>query len=76
MMNLGFFARVFTQQVETPFQRFLRNLADAKLYQNWRKANPGEAARFDACVAGGPIPQMITPFGRALVAVVEMERQP
>jgi hypothetical protein len=51
---------------------FMRNLADAKLYQTWRKSNPGEAARFDAFVAGGSPPSMLTPFGRALIAVVEM----
>jgi hypothetical protein len=72
MMQLGFFGRVFAQPTETPFNRFMRNLAEAKLYQNWRKSNPGEAARFDRFVAGGSLPSMLTPFGRALIAVVEM----
>jgi hypothetical protein len=71
-MNLGFFGRVFAQPVEPAFDRFLRNMQEAKLYQNWRKSNPGEAARFDAYLAGGNPPSMLTAFGRALIAVVEM----
>jgi hypothetical protein len=72
VINLAFLGRVFSQPVEQPFDRFLRNLREAKLYQNWRKSNPGEAARFDAFLAGGTAPSMLTPFGRALIAVVEM----
>jgi hypothetical protein len=72
MMNLGFLGRVFSQPIDPPFDRFMRNLAEAKLYQNWRKSNPGEAARFDTFLAGGGPPSMLTPFGRALIAVVEM----
>jgi hypothetical protein len=71
-MNLAFLGRVFSQPVAPRFDVFMRNLADAKLYQTWRKSNPGEAARFDAFVAGGSPPSMLTPFGRALIAVVEM----
>jgi hypothetical protein len=71
-MNLAFLGRVFVQPVEPRFDVFMRNLVDAKLYQNWRKSNPGESARFDAFVAGGNVPSMLTPFGRALIAVVEM----
>jgi hypothetical protein len=76
-MHLGFFARVFAQS-PTAFDRFLLNLRQAKLYENWRKANPGEAGRFDAYLdasAGAPAPEMLTPFGRAIVAVVEMEKR-
>jgi hypothetical protein len=72
-MQLGFFGRVFVQSPSS-FDVFMRNLADAKLYQNWRKSNPGEAGRFDAFVAAGTSapPSMLTPFGRSLIAVVEM----
>jgi primosomal protein N' len=72
-MQLGFFGRVFVQSPSS-FDVFMRNLADAKLYQNWRRSNPGEAARFDAFVVGGTAPSMLTPFGRALIAVVEMRQ--
>ena len=71
-MNLGLWARAGTSNT---FTRFLSELAQAKLYQNWRKANPGEAARFDSFVtapATASPPPMLTAFGRALVAVVEM----
>jgi hypothetical protein len=72
-MQLGFLGRVFAQPVDPAFDRFMRNLADAKLYQNWRKSNPGEASRFDTFVAGETSsPAMLTAFGRSLVAVVEM----
>ena len=82
-MHLAYlaFPTPFVTPTETPFQRFLRNLRDAKLYENWRKANPGESLRFDtylaAVLAGEPSspPSMLTAFGRALVAVVEMRQQ-
>jgi hypothetical protein len=77
-MQLGFYGRVFVQS-PSAFVRFLSNLREAKLYENWRKANPGEAARFDAYLAapaGSAVPSMLTAFGRAIVAVVEMEKQP
>jgi hypothetical protein len=77
-MHLGFYGRVFVQ-TESAFDRFLKNLAQAKLYENWRKANPGESSRFDtylAAPAGAAVPSMLTAFGRAIVAVVEMEKQP
>jgi hypothetical protein len=73
-MHLGFYGRVFVQ-TESAFDRFRLNLAQAKLYENWRKANPGEAARFDTYLtADVPVPSMLTAFGRAIVAVVEMEK--
>jgi hypothetical protein len=73
-VQLGFYGRVFVQS-PTPFDRFLTNLRQAKLYENWRKANPGEAARFDTYLtADVPVPSMLTAFGRAIVAVVEMEK--
>ena len=49
------------------FDVFLVELERAKLYQNWRAANPGEAARFDNCVQTGVAAPMVTAFGRALV---------
>lgn len=55
-----------------PLQRWnaaLSELAKAQQYKNWRKANLGEAARFDAfLVAPTGSPAMTTPFGRFLVA--------
>jgi hypothetical protein len=77
-MQLGFYGRVFVQS-PSAFDRFLTNLRQAKLYATWRKANPGESARFDAYLAapaGSAVPSMLTAFGRAIVAVVEMEKQP
>jgi hypothetical protein len=73
-MQLGFYGRVFVQG-PTLFDAFMTHLREAKLYENWRKANPGESARFDGFVAappGTPAPSMLTAFGRALCAAVEM----
>ncbi len=55
-------------------QRFLPNLRDASLYTKWRSQNPGEAGRLDGYLADPktPPPTMVTAFGRAVVAVVEM----
>ncbi|MDR7492167.1 MAG: heparin lyase I family protein [Armatimonadota bacterium] len=39
----------------------------SRLYQRWRQANPGEAAKLEAYRAGGPRPELATPAGRALV---------
>jgi hypothetical protein len=78
LMQLGFYGRVFVQS-PSAFDRFLSNLRAAKLYENWRKANPGESARFDTYLTGpadASVPSMLTAFGRAIVAVVEMEKQP
>lgn len=59
-----------------PLQRWnaaLGELAKAQQYKNWRKANPGEAARFDAfLVAPTGSPSMTTPFGRFLVATARL----
>lgn len=40
---------------------------DSTLLAKWRKANPGEAAKLDAYRGGGPLPDLATPVGRALV---------
>jgi hypothetical protein len=55
--------------------RFLPELERSTLYAKWRRSNPGEAKRWDAFVAGGAEPAMVTPFGRMLVAAGLLARR-
>lgn len=55
--------------------QFWADLSGAKLYLKWKLDNPGELSRLRAFAAGGTKPSMLTPFGRALVEVVEAQRQ-
>jgi uncharacterized protein YkwD len=62
-------------EIELVFRNeFLPELRNSKLYQQWQRSNPGEAGRFDSFLAGNIAQTMVTPFGRALMAVVKMRR--
>lgn len=51
-------------------QQFLVELGHSVPYLNWRKQNPGEAARFDQVIATNQSVPMLTWLGRALVTAV------
>lgn len=50
-------------------------MAGAAIYNKWKQQNPGELSRLRSYAAGSQKPAMLTAFGRALVEVVEAQRQ-
>ena len=50
-------------------------MAGAAIYAKWKQQNPGELSRLRSYAAGSEKPLMLTAFGRAVVEVVEAQRQ-